>query len=210
MPTTLCLPGWATGPGLFDQIEMPGDAMLIAQPDWFLTPAPINACLSQQKARSIDVIAFSMGAFVLGDWMSKLAVPISNVHLVGITDQYPVEQMTAIKRLLNQDKADFLRSFYKSCLPSEQDYKVFQAEHEARWIKQWPLRLLEKGLDIISTPLNVDAFRKAEAVFVYHGSDDQVAPYDTAQTIARDLSATFVPLVGRGHIPFFSHDFKLK
>lgn len=169
-----------------------------------------NICLSDictlvnrpiYSSQKIDIIGFSLGAYLACDVLRELPERIESLTLIGLRPNYPSSDISSVRELLiSQGKDSYLPHFYRACFSTRQRFNNFKHTWMACMIKTFTTHALLRGLDYLehraSFSPNDDSL--SASIKVLHGEKDQIAPFNLMSTLMADHSEFYV-CHGDGH-----------
>lgn len=208
--SALILPGWATDRRIFRGLHP--DLNLVSPrsflPDDYLPAA--REFLRQADAAPLIVAGWSLGAFAAVELARELPDRVDGLILVGARRSYPAEEIQAVRKRLDRNRAGCLRRFYRECFlpPQKEDYKRFRSDLMGTYLEEMQRPRLEAGLDYLAgQELGLANAPPCRTLFV-HGGNDAVAPLEEARWLADRMERAQILVVGAGHAAFLTPEFE--
>ena len=208
--SALILPGWATDWRIFRGLD---SSLNLVSPRSFLPGDYRSAArefLQQTDDRPVIVGGWSLGAFAAVELARELPDRIDGLILVGARRSYPEEEIQAVRKRLERNRAGCLRRFYRECFlpPQKDDFKRFRSQLLDTYLQEMEAADLEAGLEYLADQkLTLASAPSCKALFV-HGGNDAVAPLEEARWLADRLERAQMLVVGAGHAAFLSPEFE--
>ena len=204
-PPIIFLPGW----GFFGQVlELAEQRYPWASPAALLDPATaqaeILAFLTEHQLAAVQLVGWSMGAYLAYDFACAFPEKVTSLTLLGMRAFWPPAEIEAIRLALAAEPEPFLRDFYrKSLLGYKKEARRFVAEQQEALPEALDLRILGRGLDYLGQ------WRLPERgvqcpVFCWHGRRDIIAPV-TEQAVIPGARVTIIE--HGGHALFLDREF---
>lgn len=201
----LFLPGW----GFSGQVlELSDKQYPWASPAVSLDPATalpeILAFLAEHHLENIQLVGWSMGAFLAFDCACAFPEKVASLTLLGMRASWPPSEIEAIRRGLATDPQAFLRDFYrKSLLGYKKESRRFVAEQQEALMQSLDMQVLGRGLDYLAQ-WRLPAQVPSCPVFCWHGRRDIIAPV-AEQIVIPGTHATVIE--HGGHALFLDREF---
>ena len=183
-PPVLFLPGWGFSGQVLDLSERRYDWARPSDPlDPATAQAEILAFCAQHHLETVQLVGWSMGAFLAVDCASAFPEKVANLTLVGMRASWPPSEIAAIRLGLAADHAPFMRDFYrKSLLGYKKEFLRFAAEQQEALLESLDVQVLGRGLDYLSQwrlPAQLPPCR----ISCWHGRRDIIASVAEAAQI---------------------------
>lgn len=206
-PPVVFLPGWGFSGQVLDLAER---RYPWARPSAPLDPdtavAEIMAFCAEHHLDAIQLVGWSMGAFLAVDCASLFPGKVAGLTLLGMRASWPPSEIAAIRLGLVADPPVFLRDFYrKSLLGYKKEARRFAAEQEEALMQSLDMQVLGRGLDYLAQ-WRLPAQGVQCPVSCWHGRRDIIAPVAEQAVIAG--ARTFIIEHG-GHALFLDREFAL-
>lgn len=204
-PPVLFLPGW----GFSGQVlELAGQRYPWARPAAPLDPTTalpeILAFLSEHHLETIQLVGWSLGAFLAYDFACAFPQKVTSLTLLGMRAFWPASEIEAIRQGLATDPVAFMRDFYrKSLLGYKKESRRFVAEQQEPLMASLDLQALGRGLDYLGQ-WRLPAQAPPCPVCCWHGRRDLIAPV-AEQAVIPGARATIIE--HGGHALFFDREF---
>lgn len=201
----LFLPGW----GFSGQVvDLAAKQYAWARPASPLDPASavpeILAYLAEHQIETIQLVGWSMGAFLAVDFASAFPEKVAGLTLLGMRASWPVEEIASIRSALAADPPAFLRDFHrKSLLGYKKESLRFVAEQQEALLESLDMQALGRGLDYLAQ-WRLPACGVQCPVSCWHGRRDIIAP--VAEQAQIPGARTFIIEHG-GHALFLDREF---
>ncbi len=201
----LFLPGW----GFSGQVlELADKRYSWASPAAQLDPATafsaILAFLAEHHLKTIQLVGWSLGAFLAYDFACAFPQKVTSLTLLGMRASWPPAEIEAIRQGLATDPVSFMRDFYrKSLLGYKKESRRFVAEQQEPLMASLDMQALGRGLDYLAhwrLPAQVPPC----PVFCWHGRRDIIAPVAEQAMIA---GARTTIIEHGGHALFLDQEF---
>ncbi|MFH1020654.1 MAG: alpha/beta hydrolase [Pseudomonadota bacterium] len=204
-PPVLFLPGWGFSGQVLDLAEQ---TCYWARPDTPLDPATtlpeILAFLAGHHLETIQLVGWSMGAFLAYDFAGAFPAQVTSLTLLGMRAFWPSSEISAIRQGLAADPSAFLRDFYrKSLLGYGKESRRFMAEQQETLMESLDMQVLGRGLDYLAQ-WRLPAQGVQCPVFCRHGRRDIIAPVTEQAVIP---GACFTVIEHGGHALFLERGF---
>lgn len=204
-PPVLFLPGWGFSGQVLDLAD---SRYSWARPATPLDPAialpEILAFLAEHHLDTIQLVGWSMGAFLAFDFAGAFPEKVASLTLLGMRASWPSSEIAAIRQGLAADPQAFLRDFYrKSLLGYKKESRRFAAEQQEALMESLDMQALGRGLDYLAQ-WRLPAQVPPCPVFCWHGRRDIIAPV-TEQAVIPGARATIIE--HGGHALFFDQEF---
>jgi len=201
----LFLPGWGFSGQVLDLAEKRFSWSRPAAPlDPATILAEILAFLAENNCDTIQLVGWSMGAFLACDFASAFPKKVASLTVLGMRASWPPSEISAIRQALAADPSVFLRDFYrKSLLGYKKEYLRFVAEQQDTLMESLDMQVLDRGLDYLSQWRMPEQGMQCQ-VFCRHGKRDIIAPV-TEQGVVPGASSTIIE--HGGHALFFDREF---
>ena len=173
------LPGWAFDGRVLQlrrDLDCPAPPGLLDPPVLF---ADFGAWLDRQAIERCQLLGWSLGGLCALELARRYPGRVEALHLLAVRAAWPADELAAIRRELEGQPEDFLRSFYRKCfLGYRESYRRFQRELEADYLAQalQAPELLLRGLDFLAAPGGKLPPPAAGRVYCLHGRRDLIAP----------------------------------
>ena len=173
----LFLPGW----GFSGQVLALADKRYSwAGPAAPLDPAvalpEILAFLAEHHLDAIQLVGWSMGAYLAFDCACAFPEKVTSLTLLGMRASWPSAEIEAIRQGLATDPQAFLRDFYrKSLLGYKKESRRFVAEQQEALLESLDMQVLGRGLDYLAQ-WRLPAHGLQCPVSCWHGRRDIIAP----------------------------------
>lgn len=201
----LFLPGWGFSGQILDVAEKRFPwSRPVAPLDPATALSEILAFLAENNCDTVQLVGWSMGAFLACDFASAFPQKVASLTVLGMRALWPSAEISAIRVALAADPLLFLRDFYrKSLLGYKKEYLRFAAEQQDALMESLDMQVLGRGLDYLAQwRMPVQGMQCP--VFCWHGRRDIIAPV-TEQGIIPGASATIIE--HGGHALFFGREF---
>ena len=204
-PPVLFLPGW----GFSGQVlELADKRYSWARPTTSLDPAialpEILAFLAEHHLETIQLVGWSMGAFLAFDFACAFPEKVMSLTLIGMRASWPPSEISAIRQDLAADPRAFMRDFYrKSLLGYKKESRRFVAEQQEALLESLDMQVLGRGLDYLGQ-WRLPAHGVQCPVFCWHGRRDIVAPV-AERVVIPGAYATIIE--HGGHALFLDREF---
>jgi len=204
-PPVLFLPGW----GFSGQVlDLSGRQYAWARPGAPLDPATargeIVAYLDEHRIETVQLVGWSMGAFLAFDYACAFPEKVACLTLVGMRASWPSSEIAAIRRGLAAGPAAFMRDFYrKSLLGYKKESLRFAAEQQEALLESLDVQVLGRGLDYLAQWRLPAQFPPCR-ISCWHGRRDIIAP--VAEVARIPGVRTFIIEHG-GHALFLDREF---
>jgi malonyl-CoA O-methyltransferase len=204
-PPVLFLPGW----GFSGQVvDLAAKQYAWARPAFPLDPASavpeILAYLAEHQIETIQLVGWSMGAFLAVDFACVVPQKVASLTLIGMRASWPVEEIESIRSALAADPPAFLRDFHrKSLLGYKKESLRFVAEQQEALLESLDMQALGRGLDYLAQ-WRLPACGVQCPVSCWHGRRDIIAP--VAEQAQIPGARTFIIEHG-GHALFLDREF---
>ena len=201
----LFLPGW----GFSGQVlELAERRYLWARPVAPLDPATalpeILNFLSEHHLETIQLVGWSLGAFLACDFVGAFPEKVASLTLLGMRAFWPVSEIEAIRQGLATDPQAFMRDFYrKSLLGYKKESRRFVAEQQEALMASLDMQVLGRGLDYLAQ-WRLPAQVPPCPVFCWHGRRDIIAPVAEQAKISGARTAI---IEHGGHALFLDREF---
>ncbi|MDH5299391.1 MAG: alpha/beta fold hydrolase, partial [Desulfobulbaceae bacterium] len=183
-PPLVLLPGWGFDGRIFELGPLPEPCFL---PMSLIEPASLVADLAAFLAREgiprIRLAGWSMGANLALDFARAHPHRLESLFLLSLRQQWPAEELAAIRRELLADPQPFLASFYRKCFAGDRPgYRRFAEGLEQSYLAAMDLPCLGRGLDYLaqSRPAAVAGVDHCQLL---HGRRDIIAPVGEMATL---------------------------
>ncbi|OGQ88419.1 MAG: hypothetical protein A2512_05800 [Deltaproteobacteria bacterium RIFOXYD12_FULL_56_24] len=204
-PAIIFLPGWGFSGQVLDLAEK---RYPWASPAALLDPvtaqAEILAFLAERQLAAVQLVGWSMGAYLAYDFTCAFPEKVTGLTLLGMRGSWPSAEIEAIRRGLATDPVAFMRDFYrKSLLGYKEEARRFVADQQEALLASLDLRILGRGLDYLGQ------WRLSERgvqcpVFCWHGRRDIIAPV-AEQAVIPGVRGIIIE--HGGHALFFDREF---
>ncbi len=204
-PPVIFLPGW----GFSGQVlELADKRYSWARPSAPLDPATalpeILAFLTQHHIETIQLVGWSLGAFLAFDCACAFPEKVTNLTLMGMRASWPSVEIEAIRQGLAAHPSEFMRDFYrKSLLGYKKESRRFVAEQQEALMASLNVQVLGRGLDYLAQ-WRLPAQVPQCPVSCWHGRRDIVAPVEE-QAVIPGARATIIE--HGGHALFLDREF---
>ncbi|MHB8988005.1 MAG: alpha/beta fold hydrolase [Desulfobulbia bacterium] len=183
-PPVLFLPGWGFSGQVLDLSGRQYDWTRPSDPlDPATAQAEILAFCAQHHLETVQLVGWSMGAFLAVDCACAFPEKVARLTLVGMRAFWPPSEIATIRLGLAADPAAFLRDFYrKSLLGYKKEFLRFAAEQQDSLLESLDVQVLGRGLDYLSQwrlPAQLPPCR----ISCWHGRRDIIAPVAEAAQI---------------------------
>lgn len=204
-PPVLFLPGWGFSGQVLDLAENPHPWLKPAVPlDPATAPTELLAFLAEHHLAAIQLVGWSMGAFLAYDFACAFPQKVASLTLLGMRASWPVSEIEAIRQGLATDPQAFMRDFYrKSLLGYKKESRRFAAEQQEALMASLNLQVLGRGLDYLAQ-WRLPAQILQCPVFCWHGRRDIIAPV-AEQAVIPGARVTIIE--HGGHALFFDREF---
>ena len=204
-PPVLFLPGWGFSGQVLDLAQQPCPW---ARPTAPLDPAialpEILAYLNEHHLDAVQLVGWSMGAFLAFDFACAFPEKVAGLTLLGMRASWPFSEIAAIRLALAADSPAFLRDFYrKSLLGYKKESRRFVAEQREELMESLDMQVMGRGLDYLAQ-WRLPAQRLQCPVSCWHGRRDIIAPVAEQAMIP---GARTIILEHGGHALFFDGEF---
>ncbi|HIJ89752.1 MAG: alpha/beta hydrolase [Desulfobulbaceae bacterium] len=204
-PPVLFLPGWGFSGQILDLAEKRYSWLRPAAP---LDPATalseILAYLGEHDIDTIQLVGWSMGAFLALDFACAFPGKVAALTLLGMRASWPPSEIGAIRLALEADPSAFLPDFYrKSLLGYKKESRRFVAEQQEALMKSLDMQVLGRGLDYLAQWRQPAQGVQCQ-VFCWHGRRDIIAP---AAELAMIPGARLTIIEHGGHAIFLDREF---
>ena len=204
-PPVLFLPGW----GFSGQVlELAGQRYPWTRPAVPLDPATaraeILAYMDAHHLETIQLVGWSLGAFLAYDFACAFPKKVASLTLLGMRASWPSSEISAIRQGLAADPVAFLRDFYrKSLLGYKKEARRFVAEQQEALMASLNVQVLGRGLDYLAQ-WRLPAQVPQCPVFCWHGRRDIIAPV-AEQVVIPGFRTTIIE--HGGHALFLDREF---
>jgi len=204
-PPVLFLPGW----GFSGQVlELAEQRYPWASPAAPLDPATalpeIVAFLAEHHLETIQLVGWSLGAFLAYDFACAFPEKVTSLTLLGMRAFWPASEIEAIRQGLATDPAPFMRDFYrKSLLGYKKESRRFVAEQQEALMASLDMQVLGRGLDYL-VQWRLPAQVPPCPIFCWHGRRDIIAPVAEQAKIS---GARTTVIEHGGHALFLDREF---
>lgn len=204
-PLVLFLPGWGFSGQVLDLAER---RYLWARPTAPLDPATalpeILNFLSEHHLETIQLVGWSLGAFLACDFACAFPQKVTSLTLLGMRASWPISEIEAIRRGLATDPQAFMRDFYrKSLLGYKKESRRFVVEQQEALMASLDMQVLGRGLDYLAQ-WRLPVQGPPCPVFCWHGRRDIIAPVAEQAMIP---GARTVVIEHGGHALFLDREF---
>jgi len=202
----LFLPGWGFSGRVLDLADK---RYSWARPAVPLDPAialpEILAYLNEHYLETIQLVGWSMGAFLAFDFACAFPEKVASLTLLGMrASSWPPSEIATIRLALAADPLVFLREFYrKSLLGYKKESRRFVAEQQEALLESLDMQALDRGLDYLAQ-WRLPAQEPQCPVLCWHGRRDIIAPV-TEQAVIAGARTTIIE--HGGHALFFDREF---
>lgn len=204
-PPVLFLPGWGFSGKVADLADRRYAWISPAAP---LDPATalseILAYLTGHQIETVQLIGWSMGAFLAFDFACAFPEKVACLTLIGMRASWPAGEIESIRAALAADPPAFLQDFYrKSLLGYKKESLRFVAEQQKALMESLDMQVLGRGLDYLGQwrqPVQVPSC----PISCWHGRRDIIAP--VAEQAQIPGAHTFIIEHG-GHALFLGREF---
>lgn len=201
----LFLPGWGFSGQVVDLAEQRYSWVRPAAPlDPAIALPEIQSFLAEHHLDTIQLVGWSMGAFLAVDFASAFPEKVASLTLLGMRAYWPLEEIEVIRLALETDSQAFLRDFYrKSLLGYKKESRRFVAEQQEALLESLDMQVLGRGLDYLAQwrlPAQLPPCR----ISCWHGRRDIIAPV-TEQAVIPGARATIIE--HGGHALFLDREF---
>lgn len=206
-PPVIFLPGWAFS----------GQVLALAEPPypWLSPVAPLDpatalpeilAFLAEHHLETIQLVGWSLGAFLAFDFASTFPEKVTSLTLLGMRASWPSSEIEAIRQGLATDPVAFLRDFYrKSLLGYKKESRRFVTEQQEALLESLDMQVLGRGLNYLAQwrlPAQIPQCQ----VSCWHGRRDIIAP-EVEQAMIPGARTTIIE--HGGHALFLDREFAL-
>jgi malonyl-CoA O-methyltransferase len=176
-PPVFFLPGWGFSGQVLDLAER---HYPWARPSAPLDPdtvvAEIMAFCAEHHLDAIQLVGWSMGAFLAIDCANNFPEKVAGLTLLGMRASWPPSEIAAIRLSLEADSPAFLRDFYrKSLLGYKKEAHRFAAEQQEALMQSLDMQMLGRGLDYL-TQWRLPPQPPVCPISCWHGRRDIIAP----------------------------------
>ena len=201
----LFLPGWGFSGQVVALAEKP---CLWARPlvplDSATALPEILAFLAEHNLDAIQLVGWSMGAFLALDFACAFPQKVTSLILMGMRASWPLSEIEAIRLSLATDPQAFLRDFYrKSLLGYKKEARRFVAEQQEPLLESLDMQVLGRGLDYLAQ-WRLPAQVPQCPISCWHGRRDIIAPV-TEQAVIPGARVTIIE--HGGHALFLDREF---
>jgi len=210
-PVFFFIPGWGFLGTVFSLIDgFPMDVLYPKGPSW---KVPETAYIERletllREERPVHLAGWSLGAGIALSVVRVLERPPKALWLISLRRTFPGEALLKMRELVEKDKADALRLFYRDCFRGQERlYRRFKRHIEGVFIECFKKEDLVQGLDwlrdhpVYKVP-SVDGVR----TILVHGGKDSIAPLKDMPSMSQDVQS--LVLEHAGHMPFMTERFK--
>lgn len=201
----LFLPGWGFSGQVVELAEQRFSWLRPLVPlDPATAKAEILAFLAGHHLAAVQLVGWSMGAFLAVDFACAFPEKVAGLTLLGMRGSWPQPEIGAIRQGLATDPQGFLRDFYrKSLLGYKKESRRFAAEQQEALLDSLDMRVLGRGLDYLGQ-WRLPAQLPPCPVSCWHGRRDIIAPV-TGQAVIPGARATIIE--HGGHALFLDREF---
>ena len=120
------LPGWASDYRVFKVLDINFNYLLPINfyPDSF--EESLLDYVKDSNLKNISLLGWSMGGFIAAGLAGKYPNLVDELILVSIRKKYPDKNITQIKKLLKRNKRAYIKSFYKQCFYTKENFSWFK------------------------------------------------------------------------------------
>lgn len=199
------LPGWGFSGQILDLAEKRYPWASPAAPlDPATAQAEILAFLAEHQLADVQLIGWSLGAYLAYDFACAFPEKVTGLTLLGMRASWPPAEIEAIRWGLTTDPLAFMRDFYrKSLLGYKKEARRFVAGQQEALPASLDLELLGRGLDYLGH-WRLPAQGVSCPVSCWHGRRDIIAPV-AEQAIIPGARTTIIE--HGGHALFFDREF---
>jgi len=204
-PPIIFLPGWGFSGQVLDLAEQRYPwASPAALLDPATAPAEILTFLTEHQLAAVQLVGWSMGAYLAYDFACAFPEKVTSLTLLGMRGSWPPAEIGAIRLALATEPETFLQDFYrKSLLGYKKESRRFVAGQQEALPASLDLEILGRGLDYLGQ------WRLPERgpqcpVFCWHGRRDIIAPV-TEQAVIPGARVTIIE--HGGHALFLDREF---
>ncbi len=207
----LLVSGWACDYRIFDRLNIGYNYLLPVDFSSFKLADDLPDVLNDNGLKKVSALGWSMGAFIIWEFLSKHRGLIDDGFLVSARRSYSKTNNDNIKLLLEKNRRGFLRKFYGNCFSEEdkESFSLFKEDLMKIYLECMDLERLIEGLDYLSEhsieprPLN------GLKVKFIHGAKDLIAPIGEVKELVSQIpEAELITIDDAGHMPFLSPAFK--
>ena len=209
--TLVLIPGWATDYRIFSSLDLKFNYLQA------LKFCPLNfndelaKSISNNSLNKVSLFGWSLGSFLAQDFALNNQARVDRLILLSIRAKYESSLLETIKQQLLKNKKVFLYKFYRDCFPKDdrESWLWFKNNLLKDYSSSLEFDGLVAGLDYLAgAQINPGFLAKFRKLKIYHGEDDQIAPFKEACEVRKKLPlAEFISMPGTGHIPFLSKYF---
>jgi pimeloyl-ACP methyl ester carboxylesterase len=206
---TLCLvPGWATDYTIFSELDLPFNYLLIERISGKNFERDLEDLLKQADLGKMSFLGFSLGGFLLTDYLINNPEIVEGLILISVRKKYPMTAIENITALLKRNKTAYLRRFYRDCFYAWEEYQKFRKDRQEKYVA-WSEDYLLQSLEYFKiVSLDGDKLNKFNKVVLIGGEEDKIAGYDETKQLAQELTnGQFWKYEKLGHIPFLNEEF---
>ncbi len=207
---TVIFPGWAFDSRIFWTLPPDSCFIFIDTIKAIHSEDDFRKLLDQYKFEKFNLVGWSMGAYIAAEFARRYSERIEKLVLVSARESYEKNQLIAVKKLLNRNKVDYLRAFYKECFSGEavELYSRFEKTLFKDYLELFSEEALNIGLDYLSSAgFNFIDPGKIKT-FIVSGTRDKIAPCEEAFKISANIHSSKTIIMGNeGHMPFFGEKF---
>ena len=207
--TAVLLPGWATDARIFDCLALPYN---LIRPSGLITRDidSLADFLFSLGIGPVVLLGWSLGGFAAMNFARRFPDLVAQQVLVGIRQQYPVQQLGDIEVSIQEgDRARALSAFYRQCfLPAQrEDFRWFRAELEPDYLRTLREDELLDGLESLAEGEVISDMLTCCPTTIIHGAQDIIAPPAEARAIAERTGTPFHLLTHSGHAAMLAEGF---
>ncbi len=175
-PLTIFLPGWGFTGKVFGLAEKDAPYCF---PDFLLDPATfaedLLSFLNENDVAQVQLVGWSLGGNLAYDFARTHPERVHSLVLIGLRQIWPQAAIDEILAGLDQEVADYMRSFYrKSFLGYKKSYQRFVETMQEDCLRQAGAEILERGLHYLHQ-FQPDPVPTCP-IYSWHGQKDIVAP----------------------------------
>lgn len=172
------LPGWAMGYEIFEELDLPYNYLLAEKGDPWTAGSELKLYMDQHSIPSMDLFGFSMGGFSAFEIIKSEMLPVKKVFFAGIRKDYPPCMIEEVKSHILHNKKAYLSRFYSQCFFQRRNF-IRHKELFKSFTEKFSEAELIHGLDYLAShSIQFDEISDKYSVFIYHGSEDLIAPLD--------------------------------
>lgn len=170
------LPGWAMGHEIFLELDLPYNYIFVENQDLRTIGFELKEYMDEHSIPSIDLFGFSMGGFCAFEIMKSDLLPVKKIFFAGIRKHYHPAIIQEVKKYILQNKKAYLSRFYRQCFYQRKNFIRYKDLFET-FMEKFSETELIQGLDYLAShSVRLDEISEKYSVFLYHGSEDLIAP----------------------------------